>query len=152
MAQTGNTGAISFASSGFTAAFTQIGAWKPKVGKLDESDLLTSGFKKFTPDDLADPGSVALKMFFDPRKALPTIGAVEVVTITFPAHKGYTGATRAKVTGTAFLGEGGTPELKNGSLMEVDVTLEWDGHTGPAFTAETGGSTTTTTTTTTAAP
>ncbi len=140
MPQTGNSGTISFGSSGFTGAWTQIGAWKPKIGKLDAGHLLTTGFKEFVPDDLADPGNIALKLWFDQKVALPTLGVPETVTVTFPASKGLVGATRAKITGTGFIGEAGTPDMKNGELMVCDVTLEWDGYTGPTFAPETGGS------------
>jgi hypothetical protein len=138
MAQTGNQGTIAFGTSGFTGAFTQIGAWKPKLGKLEDSDLSTEGFKTFVPDDLADPGSIAIKVWFDPTKALPPIGSPETVTITFPPSEA--GADQATLVGTGFFSDPGTPEMVNGKLMEQDFTLEWDGKTGPAFTPETAGS------------
>lgn len=138
MAKTGNLGTISFGTSAFVASFTSIGAWEPEVGAIDDSHLLSSGFKTNFPDDLKDPGETSLECHFDPSVDLPTIGVPESITITYPHSLPF--RTHATLVGTGYIKKGGTPELKNGQVMSQKLTIKWDGKTGPAFTKQAAAS------------
>ena len=133
MALTGNTGTITFGTSGFTLAWTKIGEWQATRAKLETSTLATTVFKTFMADDLADPGEIEVEALFDATKALGSIGAAaETITITYPKSAG----TAAKLAGTGFITMVSTPELVNGSVSKQKLKVAFNGGTGPAFTAQ----------------
>lgn len=137
MAGTGNSGTVVFGTQGFTASWNRIGPWQPSREKLDVSHLGTTDFKEFIPGDLDDPGEVVIECQFDPTSNLPAMAAAETVTITYPKKVGTNNA--ANLAGTGFITKTGLPELRNGQVMVQEITVAFDGATGPAYTKEAAG-------------
>lgn len=132
--KTGNSGTISFGTQAFTGSWNRIGAWQPSRDKIETSHLGTTGYKTFIPGDLDDPGEVTLEVQFDPTASLPSMADPETVTITYPKKVGTN--TAASLAGSGFITKAGTPELRNGQVMVQEITVAFDGITGPAFTKE----------------
>ena len=85
--------------------------------------------------DLSDPGQVVLTLQHDNETAPPVNGTTGTLTITDALASGQT--TAANWSGTAIVtsvDHGG--RVKN-ELNKLTVTLDWDGKTGPTFTAAT---------------
>ena len=133
MALTGNTGTITFGTSGIVLSWTKIGEWQTTRSKLETSHLGTTVFKTFMADDLADPGEIEVEGLFDPTKALGSIvAAAETITITYPKTAG----TAANLAGTGFISMLSLPELVNGAVSKRKIKVAFDGGTGPTFTAQ----------------
>lgn len=125
MAGTGHTSSISFGTSGFTAAYTEIGGASHSRGSLGDSDLTTEDDKTFQPEDLADPGDSQVTFWYDPDEQPPINAAKESIVITFPTPPaGAAGATR---TCDGFLTDSSTPTLTSDQLMQATATIKWSG-------------------------
>lgn len=133
MADTGNTATLAF-SGGFTASYMEVGGTEQEIPKIKTSHLGTTTNEEYIPGDLYEPGEFECEFQFDPTAAaLPPIGAVQTVTITYPIATGdMTGGTLA---GTGFILKRTTAQLKNNELMMGKLTVAWDGLTGPTYTA-----------------
>lgn len=104
--------------------------------KIDASCLDTTGFMKYIPGDLTDPGECQLEIIFDPTFDFDAIvGVVDTLTITF-AIGDSSNSTNATLTGTGFITNYSLPDLSTNNLAVVNVTFAYDGDTGPAFTVE----------------
>ncbi len=104
--------------------------------KIDASCLDTTGFMKYIPGDLTDPGECQLEIIFDPTFDFDAIvGVVDTLTITF-AIGDPTNTINATLTGTGFITNYSLPDLSTNNLAVVNVTFAFDGDTGPAFTVE----------------
>jgi hypothetical protein len=104
--------------------------------KIDASCLDTTGFMKYIPGDLTDPGECQLEIIFDPTFDFDAIvGVVDTLTITF-AIGDPTNTTNATLIGTGFITNYSLPDLSTNNLAVVNVTFAFDGDTGPAFTVE----------------
>lgn len=117
--------------------------------KIDASCLDTTGFMKYIPGDLTDPGECQMEIIFDPtfdwsltvgdeverNDVDGIVGNVDTLTITFPL--GTPSNTQpATLAGSGFITSYSLPDLSTGSLAVVNVTFTFDGETGPAFTPE----------------
>lgn len=133
MAQTGNLATISFATSGFTAKYTEIGTPNESVPVLDDSDLsLPAGsYATKVPGDLIDHGPINCKFWFD-IDARPPIRTEETVTITFP--KKSTQTNGGTISGKAFITERTGPTLANNQLQSGEFNLQFTGKVGPTYT------------------
>ena len=104
--------------------------------KIDASCLDTTGFMKYIPGDLTDPGECQLEIIFDPTFDFDAIvGVVDTLTITF-AIGDPTNTTNATLIGIGFITNYSLPDLSTNNLAVVNVTFAFDGDTGPAFTVE----------------
>lgn len=104
--------------------------------KIDASCLDTTGFMKYIPGDLTDPGECTLEIIFDPTFDFDAIvGVIDTLTITFGLGTS-TNTTNATLIGTGFITNYGLPDLSTNNLAVVNVTFAFDGATGPAFTVE----------------
>ena len=104
--------------------------------KIDASCLDTTGFMKYIPGDLTDPGECQLEIIFDPTFDFDAIvGVVDTLTITF-AIGDPTNTINATLIGTGFITNYSLPDLSTNNLAVVNVTFAFDGDTGPAFTVE----------------
>lgn len=139
---TGLGGTISFATSGFTGNMREIGGATIELDDLETSHLGTTGYKTYTPSDLAEPGEFECEIFWDAEVAAstvkevttqPILGTVESIVKTYP---GQAGNTAANITGTGYIKSFTRPTMQVGELMMASVTVKWDGGTGPTFTAE----------------
>jgi hypothetical protein len=104
--------------------------------KIDASCLDTTGFMKYIPGDLTDPGECSLEIIFDPTFDFDAIvGVLDTLTITF-ALGTSTNTNAATLIGTGFITSYGLPDLSTNNLAVVSVNFAFDGQTGPAFTVE----------------
>lgn len=136
MADTGNTSTIAFGTtSGFTPDVTIIGGLEQSREALEDTLLSTTGEKTYIPDDLIEPGQLTCTYYYNQSEtAFAPIGAAaETITITFPLKSGE--GTAATLAGTGFLVNHKSADLQNGELMMGEFTVQFDGKTGPTFTA-----------------
>lgn len=135
MAITGNSATISLGTSGFTASFTELGGSEQTREALEVSHLGTTTFKEYDPDDLVEPGEVAGMFHWNPNFGTfpPITGAAETITISYPLPSGA--STPGTLSGTGFLTRSKGGDLKNGEISIGELTIKWDGKTGPAYTA-----------------
>ena len=133
---TGNTGAIVFGTSGFTAKYRILGEVEQERPKLNESALDTADYEEYIPGDLAEPGELQIEFYFNPQDTPPDVlAAAETVTLTLPLKT--TGNTAATLAGTGFITKRTiAPNLQNNEVAIGKATIAWDGGTGPTFTAE----------------
>jgi hypothetical protein len=104
--------------------------------KIDASCLDTTGFMKYIPGDLTDPGECQLEIIFDPTFDFDAIvGVLDTLTITFGIGD-PTNTINATLIGTGFITNYSLPDLSTNNLAVVNVTFAFDGDTGPAFTVE----------------
>ena len=104
--------------------------------KIDASCLDTTGFMKYIPGDLVDPGEIVAEIIFDATVPVPVPdGVVETVTVEFPLGRAVN-TTKAKLTGSAFITISGLPNMAINELMVLNITIAFDGGTGPIFTPE----------------
>lgn len=122
---TGNGATIAFGTSGFTAAYIEIGGLNESRPVLNKSSLSTTGHEEYCPGDLLSIDGVNCRFFWDPTSQPPVTAAVETVTITLP-----NGTT---LSGTAFISSRSGASLANNQLMTGEFTLQFDGVTGPAY-------------------
>jgi len=97
------------------------------------TNLSTTGFQQFKPGTLVNAGTLGLRVQFDPNNPPPITSAAETVTLTFPVPSGL--STGATLIGTGFISEYSV-DGSGGDEEEVtaEVTVTWDGNTGPAWT------------------
>jgi len=130
---TGNGATIS--GLGVTTFLTSISAAKIGQTPLDITVLATTGFKKMRPGDLRDLPEITVEFYW--------LGAAPPITTTMiPTAEPYAGATftitypgAGSLAGTAFVKSVDFPAPKNGEVMKGSMTIQYDGVTGPAFTA-----------------
>lgn len=130
---TGNGATIS--GLGVTTFLTSISAAKIGVTPLDISVLATTGFKKMRPGDLRDLPEVTVEFYW--------LGAAPPISTTMvPSAEPYAGTTftitypgAGSLAGTAFVKSVDFPAPKNGEVMKGSMTIQYDGATGPTFTA-----------------
>ena len=132
---TGNLAAIAFTTSSFTGNYKRIGGTKQTRKALDDTVLATTNRYSKCPDDLVDTEAFECELLWNPSYSVfpPIAGAAETITITYPIKAGQTaGGTLA---GTGFLIEATGPDCVNGELMSNTFMVQWDGKTGPTYTA-----------------
>jgi len=131
MALTGNGASISI--SGFTGTVQTIAGIEHTREVMDVTPLDAADFEEFDPAPLRNPGSVDVVYFYDSSNEAPLSGAAGTVTVTFPLKSGE--STAATLSGTGFLSRAGITELNNTDKTMGEITVQWDGKTGPAYTA-----------------
>jgi hypothetical protein len=138
VSDTGQGATITFSSTTFAARVVSINLGKWSMGRLDDSVLATTGFRKYIANDLTDHDEIEVTMRFPTKLTLPTLGGTttQTMTITFPLRTGPGGeTTAATLAGTGFFSELGFPTLALGQIQEGTYKISFDGSTGPAFTA-----------------
>ena len=137
MADTGTGTTITFGTTSWTGSIISIGGTTQSREALEDSHLGTSGEKTFVFDDLIDPGSFDIEFYWDqsasvmPRDTI--LQPAETITISFPLKSGE--STNATFTGSGGVVEASGPDVSNGELMTGSMTIQWDGKTGPSYTA-----------------
>ena len=131
--RTGNGATIS--GLGITTFLISIGAFKIGQTPLDITTLSHTGFKRMRPGDLRDLPEITVEFYW--MGEAPPIGVTMV-----PTSEPYAGATftitypgAGSLAGTAFVKSVDFPSPKNGEVMKGSMTIQYDGVTGPAFTA-----------------
>lgn len=136
---TGNGATITFSVSGLTLGVYSMKINGEEIPAIEDSLLTDTGYEKYIPGDLKKPMTIDVRYRFNPDVwatlgyATPATRTNDVVTVTFPPGSGQTnGATLA---GTAFIVKNGEVELANNKIMEGNLTVHYDGITGPTKTA-----------------
>jgi len=130
---TGNGATIS--GLGITTFLTSISSLKIQQTPLDVTVLSTTGFKRMRPGDLRDLPEVTVEFYW--------LGAaVPTSTTMIPTSEPYAGTTftitypgAGSFAGTAHVKSVDFPAPKNGEVMKGSMTIQYDGVTGPTFTA-----------------
>jgi hypothetical protein len=121
---------ITFGTTGATKAVTavieSIGGNTESVPDVNTSHLGTTGYETYTAGDLDEPGEFTYVSQWDGQKDFPSKGVSETITITY--------ANTATYAGTAYIRDIKLPDVANNEGMRAEVTVKWDGKTGPAFT------------------
>lgn len=136
-ADTGNGAAIA-CSAGVTRTIRarNIVPGRFAQERIDCSELLTSGARKYLPSDLFDLPELEVEETFDTFDPMPAVGtSLGTVTITWPLRTGET--TPATLAGTAYLSAYQPPRLANGEIQVATWSIQWNGATPPAFTPST---------------
>jgi len=105
------------------------------IPTVDASHLGTTTYREKLVGDLAEPGQVTIRLHFQGTTAAPTIGTTGTLTITDPVASGE--STAANWSGTAIITSVGHGVRQIDQLKTLEVVLDWDGYTGPTFTAAT---------------
>ena len=134
MALSGDTGngATLTLPSGYSVALIDITPGKKTLAMIDSSTLATTGTRERIPGDLNDVASFTARFKWVPTVAEPTLGTVGTCTITLPLYGALTNA--ATYSGTGCITGWMPPKLANGELMAGEVTVDFDGDTGPTYT------------------
>lgn len=104
--------------------------------RIECSHLGTTTHRSYIPSDLTDPPQVNLTANFETTHTPPFVGQqLGTFTVTFPLRPGESAA--ATYAGTAYVGAITRPTLANGELQEIQLRIDFDGVTGPAFTPAT---------------
>jgi hypothetical protein len=136
-ADTGNGATITFAS-GITATLKvrSIDFSEESLGKIECSDLLTTGDKKYVKEDLGEPSELSVEFLWDTFDVPPTKGLdLGVVTVTYPTRTGET--TPATRAGSAYVSSIKHPKLANGELQMGMLKVQFDGVTALTYTKST---------------
>ena len=103
---------------------------------VDFSGLSDLTWMCFLPASLTDPGSAVLEMFMNSEIARPTMGTVQVLTITFPIQTAGN-TTNATLSASGFITNLAYPNAAIAEPLIETVTFKLDGNgTTPAFTLE----------------
>lgn len=132
---TGHGAAITFGTTSFTAAFTGITGAERTVEDIPDHDLSTTGSETFRPSDLVNEGEFTCTFYCDSEDAYPAVGTVETITVTFAQQTGETAA--ATDVGTGYIKRVKKADHATGEMMTGELTVKWDGKTGPTYTAAT---------------
>jgi|SRR6056297_485492 len=136
MADTGHGATLTLATTGAVGAIRSMTLPEIVMEKIETTVLGTTDFMEYMPGDLSDPGELTATILFDAEDDdLPSRGVAETVTVTFPVHtSGNT--TNATLAGTGFITSVKMPDMATNELQVMELTIAFDGLTGPAFTAE----------------
>jgi hypothetical protein len=118
----GHLSTVSFGSSGFTAAFTELGGASYSRPSLGTTDLLTDGGDTFIPGDTYDPGESQYTFYFNTSYLPPIDGAAETIILTYGGQGGDTISRSGFITGYE---EGAA---KTNEVMMANVTVKWSGN------------------------
>lgn len=102
---------------------------------VDTSHLGTTTYREKVVGDLGEPGQVTVRMQLQGTTAAPTLGATGTLTITDPLATGE--STAANWSGTAIVTSVNNGSREIDQLKTLEVVFDWDGQTGPTFTAAT---------------
>jgi len=125
MPLSGHTSSLTFATSGFTAAITEIGGATHSREDLKTSDLSTTNYHDYQPGDLVEGGESTFTFFYDPDEQPPIAGARENITRTFPIPAG--GATGATKQQQGYIKSWEEPTSVTDELMMCTCTIKWSG-------------------------
>lgn len=116
---TGHLATVSFAASGFTAAFTELGGAELSRPSLPTTDLATDDWDTFIPGDTVDPGESQYTFFYDTQAQPPIDGPAETIILTYPD-----GAT---ITRTGFLTGSKEGDAITNEVMMANMSIKFSG-------------------------
>ena len=113
------------------------------VDDIDDDYLGVTDYHEMTPGLVAHLGKMQITSIFNPDAVaandaasphvLPALGIVTTGTLTFLARAGQT--TGATLIGTGYLSKRGASELATDQRVTNQLDWQFDGKTGPAYTA-----------------
>jgi len=108
--------------------------------KIDASTLDSTGFMKYVPGDLADPGELVAELVFDPADDIPVLGGCgEMLLLEWPINPCRDGTphnTPATLSGSAFVSNINYGNLALNELNTLTITFTFNGEVTPAYTTE----------------
>jgi hypothetical protein len=135
--RTGHGTAITFGTSSFTASYHEIEGLEltRKAVRTSHLGLAQDAEHTYVPSDLIDTSPQRIRMEWNSSVSPPVAGAPETVTITYPLRAAQTVA--GTLAGTAFVtqAKGGDITVDPDGVMVGEFMLQWDGLTGPTYTA-----------------
>lgn len=132
---TGHGATMTFGTSSISVNFTSIDMGETTRPDVETTYLGTTGNRTFIPGDLDDDGEITLPFQWDAEASLISTGTVETITVTFPQEAGQTAP--ATYAGTGYIKRVRKPNLQTDTLQDGELTIRWDGGTGPTWTAAT---------------
>lgn len=115
---------------------TRIEFPEEALERLECSNLSNSVYKSYIPADLVDPPQINITGNFETSHKPPFLGQVlGTATVKFPKRPGE--SAEATYAGSAYVGAITMPSLANGEIQEVQIRIDFDGITGPAYTKAT---------------
>lgn len=134
---TGHGASVTFGTTSWSGKLTGIPTnLQLTRGRVETTYLGTSTNRSYMPGDLNELNEITLDVLFEGATGLPATGtAAETITITFPIPA--TGTTAPNIAGTGFITGIQYPSLQTGTLQTGQITISFDGGTGPTFTAAT---------------
>lgn len=107
-----------------------------EVPVVDVSHMTTTGYRKKLFGKLVEPPQITVNINWDPDTPPPITAAAETITITFPLPAGM--STPATIAGTGkIISRSASVPLED--KMTGTFVVQFDGQTGPTFTAASGG-------------
>ena len=132
---TGHGASLTLSSTGLSFNWTAIDTGEETIPDVDRTSLATADYREYIPGDLKEPGEITIPFQWDAQAAQIAVGTVETVTVTLPLISGGTSA--ATLAGTGYIKRVKRPNLQTDTLQDGELTIKFDGLTGPAFTAAT---------------
>lgn len=134
---TGHGATVTFGTTSWSGKLVRINGLEISRDPV-ETTYLGSGTKTtMIAGDVDKYSPVVLTVGFETATGLPSnTTTAETVTITFPLAPGGGGATGATLAGTAFIVRVKYPDMQTGQATEGEITIQFDGGTGPTWTAE----------------
>ena len=136
MACTG-VGATLIFSAGitYTGRYRSIAGLELSVESLDDTALDSTDYMEACPDDLMALAPIDIAVAWDWVDPLPPVGTKGTITLTFPLQTGQ--SVNATLVGSGFITSASFPDLAVGQIMDGTLQVQFDGKTGPTFTAAT---------------
>lgn len=126
---TGHGATLTFGTSAYAFNWTSIDSGEKSRPPIETTHLGTTGERTFMPGDLDDAGELTVPFQWDNTlDEITTTTTAETITVTYPG-----GATLA---GTGLITRVKRPNLQTGEVSMGEITVKWDGGTGPTFTKE----------------
>lgn len=113
--------------------WTSISGMTISRESIDDTHLGSTDFEESIPAGLSSLGPISIECYWAMGEALPIPGSVGTFTIAFPAH----GGTAGNLTGTGYITEVTTPNWSAGEQAAGSFGIQFDGKTGPTWTANT---------------
>jgi hypothetical protein len=147
-ADTGNGASITLSVSALSLAIKDIDISAIELASLSCGVLATTDFDEVAPSDLKKPPKITVMFLSNGAVAEPTLGQLsgvtrasgeaykgETVTVTYPVIGGS--GTAGKFVGTGYIESWKPSKFVNGAWQEGTIVIQYDGVTGPAYTAQT---------------
>lgn len=132
---TGHGSTITFGTQGGTWRATRIAGHAETRPVVDTTYHATTTRRTNMPGDLAEMGPFTVVFQFQGNQGLPTETNPETITVTHPLASGE--STAATIAGTGYVTRRKFPDLETNALKMGEFDIQWDGLTGPTFTAAT---------------
>lgn len=143
----GSGGAVAWTYSGTPASYSgevlSHGPFDPRVPAVDTTLVSTSQYQRKIPGKVMMHDAMPISIVWDGSKlgdaytgaaGSRIVGKTGTITVTLP--RSTSGLTAGSFTGSGFFTSFPTPEVAPNGLLVCNAEWEFDGITGPTFTAE----------------